>query len=711
MEYRGDTMRLKVLEKGMVELIFDRASHSANKLDEETFSELEEVLNVLYSQEGVRGLLLSSAKQNFIVGADLAELAQTFQQSEEGIIEDITKIHTLLNRLEDLPFPTVSLINGLALGGGFEICLATDYRVMAAHTKIGQPEVKFGIIPGYGATVRLSRVIGAQQAAQWISSGRYIGAEQALSSKAVDEVADSASARSMAIELLEKGMAGAGYRQRRLEKTGPLDLPAEEALAVFGAARDQASRNGIPGSSAPLVAVEALERHASLPRKQAMEVEAEMVSRVVKEPIVASLIGTFLAEQCLERRQKECVQVGAKVKTAAVLGAGVMGGGIAYQSALKGTPIVVKDIDDASIAIALDKASELATRYVMRKKQSEGELAAIVENIHPTLVYEGFGRVDFVIEAVTEKFSVKSSVLQDCEKKVPDNTILASNTSTISITKMAETLQRPEYFCGMHFFNPVDKMPLVEIVRGARSSEKTIATAVSYALSMGKKPVVVNDCPGFLVNRILFPYVFAFLGLLREGIPFLDIDAAMKGFGWPMGPALLCDVVGIDVLVHAGSIMSEAYPDRMSTNYQTALLVLSENGLLGQKSGEGFYRHAAKVGPEINDHAIGLLRPHCDGVKSMDALEIVERMMLPLCLEAVRCLEEGVVEEAADLDLALIYGIGFPQSLGGALRYIESRGLPDILALAERYSVLGSAYHPPQMLRARAELGQGLIVH
>ena len=277
----------------------------------------------------------------------------------------------------------------------------------------------------------------------------------------------------------------------------------------------------------------------------------------------------------------------------AVLGAGIMGGGIAYQSALKGTPIIMKDIAQAGIDLGLDEAGKLLSKQVERGRMSVAEMAGVLNKIQPSLSYEGFDSVDVVVEAVVENPKVKHSVLAETETQIRDDAILASNTSTISITHLAEPLKRPENFCGMHFFNPVHRMPLVEVIRGEKTGEDAIARTVAYALAMGKKPIVVNDCPGFLVNRILSPYIGAFMGLVRRGVDFVAIDRAMERFGWPMGPAYLCDVVGIDTGVHAGAVMAEGFPDRMKYDFKTCHEVMYENERFGQKNGCGYYAYEA----------------------------------------------------------------------------------------------------------------------
>ena len=304
-------------------------------------------------------------------------------------------------------------------------------------------------------------------------------------------------------------------------------------------------------------------------------------------------------------------------------------------------------------------------------------------------------------------------MLAEAESKLKDGAILASNTSTISITRLAESLQNPENFAGMHFFNPVHMMPLVEVIRGEKTSDETIATLVAYATKMGKKPVVVNDCPGFLVNRVLFPYFAGFSMLVRDGADFQAVDKAMEKFGWPMGPAYLMDVVGIDTGVHAAAVMAAGFPERMQHDFKDVTEVMFENDRLGQKNDIGFYKYEfdrkGRKQKVVDEETYALIKPHVGDSAEFEADEIVTRMMIPLCTEIVRCLEDNIVGSAAEADMSLIYGIGFPVFRGGALRHIDSIGVKEFVALCEQYAHLGKLYEAPQLLKEMAANGQSFF--
>jgi 3-hydroxyacyl-CoA dehydrogenase/enoyl-CoA hydratase/3-hydroxybutyryl-CoA epimerase/enoyl-CoA isomerase len=611
--------------------------------------------------------------------------------------------------------PTVAAINGIALGGGFEMCLVCDYRVMSETARIGLPETKLGIIPGYGGTTRLPRLIGADNAIEWIASGKEQKAKQALHCGAVDAVVTPELLREAAVSLLQQCIDGKlDYKAKRREKQEPLKLNEIEATMVFETAKAFVAGQAGPHYPAPVTAIKVMQKAAGMGRDDALREEARGIAKMAGTLAAKNLIGLFLSDQMLSRSGKSLAKKAGKVERAAVLGAGIMGGGIAYQSALKGTPIIMKDIAQAGIDLGLAEASKLLSKQVERGWISAAEMAGTLNKIQPALSYDGFDNVDIVIEAVVENPKVKHAVLVETEAKIRDDAILASNTSTISITHLAEPLKRPENFCGMHFFNPVHKMPLVEVIRGEKTGEEAIARTVAYALAMGKKPIVVNDCPGFLVNRILTPYIGAFVGLVKRGIDFTMIDRAMERFGWPMGPAYLCDVVGIDTGVHAGEVMAEGFPERMKFDFKTCQEVMFENNRFGQKNGRGYYAYETdkKGRPKklVDADVAALLAPVIDGKEKMSDEAIVDSMMIPMCLEAVRCLEDDIAASATDVDLSLIYGIGFPPFRGGALHYIDDFGIDKFVARADELAATAgpqkAMYQPTEKLRAMAASGK-----
>ncbi|KAA8981899.1 fatty acid oxidation complex subunit alpha FadB [Halospina sp. K52047b] len=711
MIYEGKAITVKEIEGGFAQLDFDLTGESVNKFNQLTIGELGEAAEALEKQKKLKGLVVTSSKDTFIVGADITEFTELFAGPEEDLVNNSLKANRIFNSIEDLPFPTVTAINGQALGGGFEMCLSTDFRVMDEKAKVGLPEVKLGIFPGFGGTVRLSRLIGADNAIEWICMGGEQKADKALKAHAVDAVVKSDQLVDAAVDILKEANSGKlDYQARREEKTGKLKLNSMESMMVFETSKGYVAGQSGPNYPSPVEAVKVMQKHAGMTRDKAVEVEANGFAKMAKTGTAASLVQIFLNDQDLKKKGKDYEKQANQVKMAAVLGAGIMGGGIAYQSALKGTPIMMKDINRDGIKLGLDEAKKQLSKRVDKGKMSADQMGDVLNNIHPTLNYGDFGDVDLVVEAVVENPKVKDAVLRETEDVIGEDRILTSNTSTISIDRLAKNLKRPENFCGMHFFNPVHMMPLVEVIRGEKTSDKAVATTVAYARAMGKSPIVVNDCPGFLVNRILFPYFGGFARLVRDGADFQKVDKVMEKFGWPMGPAYLLDVVGMDTAKHANEVMAEGFPDRMKDEHKSAIDVMFEKDRLGQKSDVGFYQYKLdKKGKQqkvVDESTYDLLKPVVHNSQEFTDDEIIERMMIPLCIETVRCLEDNIVGTAAEADMGLVYGIGFPPFRGGALRYIDDIGLDAFCQMADKYKDLGPLYHPTEGMREMAKAGK-----
>ncbi|WP_280546436.1 MULTISPECIES: fatty acid oxidation complex subunit alpha FadB [unclassified Halomonas] len=724
MIYQGNAITVaRGLEDGgdaIATLTFDLKDESINTLSSAVVAELGEAVAAIRAEKGLEGLVIGSAKEAFIVGADITEFHGMFEQGAEQIEAMLERVHDIFNAIEDLPFPTVTAINGLALGGGCEITLTTDFRVMAESARIGLPETKLGILPGWGGCVRLPRLIGADNAIEWIAGGTENRAEAALEMGAVDTVVPGEQLQAAALDILARAQAGElDYRARRAEKSAPLTLGPIEQMMTFETAKGYVKGKAGPHYPAPVEAIKVIQKGAGESRARAQAIETKAFAKLALSEVAFNLVGLFMNDQVVKKKGSQYAKQARPVEQAAVLGAGIMGGGIAYQSASKGTPILMKDIKEEAIELGLKEARKLFAKQVERGKLSTGQMAEKLSNIRPTLSYGDFGHVDLVVEAVVENPKVKGKVLAEVEEAVGEEAILTTNTSTISITRLAENLKRPENFCGMHFFNPVHRMPLVEVIRGEKSSDTAVAATVAYARAMGKTPIVVNDCPGFLVNRVLFPYFGGFSQLVEQGADFQRIDKVMETFGWPMGPAYLLDVVGMDTAVHAGEVMAEGFPERMAGmagergdgQGKSAIQVMVENDRLGQKSAKGFYAYEedrkGKPRKVTDEAAITLVKGVAGERREFSDEEIIARMMVPLCLETVRCLEDDIVGSPAEADMALIYGIGFPPFRGGALRYIDAMGVDAFVSQAERLAEeLGPLYAPTEKLRQMAASGE-----
>ncbi|HUS24302.1 MAG TPA: fatty acid oxidation complex subunit alpha FadB [Candidatus Binatia bacterium] len=710
--YQGQSLQLHRLDSGIVELRFDRQADPINKFDLRTLNELRDAAQALQKDGSVKGLVVTSAKDVFIVGADITEFGKNFQQSEEEIAKWALQANDIFNAVEDLPFPTVTAVNGVALGGGFEMALATDYRVMSTNAQVGTPEVKLGICCGFGGTVRLPRLIGADNAIEYLAGGEPAKADKALKDHAVDAVVAPDKLKDAALKMLKLAIEGkADWKARREQKKAPLKLGPMESMMAFETAKGFIAGKS-RGYPAPVAAVSAVQKAAGKGRDEALKIEAQTFAKLAKTTVADALVGLFLNDQFLKKKAKsQAKNASQPVKQAAVLGAGIMGGGIAYQSASRGTPIIMKDIKDEQLHLGMNEANKLLAKQVERKKLTPEKAGAVLSNIRATLNYGDFQNVDIVVEAVVENPKVKKSVLAEVEGILKPGTIIASNTSSISIDELATALKKPEHFLGMHFFNPVHRMPLVEVIYGAKTSKEAIGSVVAYASAMGKTPIVVKNCPGFLVNRVLFPYFGGFLGAIRDGADFVKVDKVMEDFGWPMGPAYLQDVVGMDTSHHVGDVLAEGYPDRMAKTFRTALDVMYENKRFGQKNGVGFYRYendpkgkpVKKPDPQSYEQ-IKAVQP--GGQKDMDAEEIVDRLMLPMIIETARCLEEKIVETPQEADMGLILGIGFPPFRGGALKYADTLGLKAVVEKAKKFEALGKLYHPTGRMQEMAAQGQ-----
>lgn len=710
MIYQGEKLSVKELDSGLAELCFDAQSDSVNKFDSATIAELDAAITAIEASADLKGLLVSSGKPVFIVGADITEFVPMFDAGKD-ISEGTNKNNENLNRLEDLGIPTVVAINGYALGGGFELCLACDYRIMSEKAKIGFPEVKLGLIPGWGGTVRLPRVAGIDIAVEWIASGVDQRPDKALKAGAVDGVTSANDLRDAALTVLNRCVAGElDYETRSDQKRSPLNMNFTESMMAFETSKAMVAMQAGRNYPAPVTAVECLQQSIGMDRDAALEVEGKGFAKLGKTSAAKALVGVFLSDQLLAKKAKKWEkQSDKKVEQAAVLGAGIMGGGIAYQSALKGTPIKMKDIAQAGLDLGMSEATKLLSKRVDKGRMKPAKMGKILSSIEATLSYEGFDSVDVVVEAVVENPKVKQAVLAETEKHISADAVLASNTSTISITHLAEALERPENFCGMHFFNPVHAMPLVEVIRGEKTSDTAVARTVAYANAMGKKAIVVNDCPGFLVNRVLFPYFAGFTKLVKDGADFQKVDKVMENWGWPMGPAYLLDVVGIDTGAHAEEVMAAGFPDRMSKPFKVVSDVLYENERYGQKNGKGFYNYEpdkrGKPAKVATEESYELFKPHVGAPREFERDEVIARMMLPMATELARCVEEGIVGSAAEADMALVFGLGFPPFRGGVFRWIDDVGIAHVVELCDRYQGLGPLYHATDGMREMAAKG------
>jgi 3-hydroxyacyl-CoA dehydrogenase/enoyl-CoA hydratase/3-hydroxybutyryl-CoA epimerase/3-hydroxyacyl-CoA dehydrogenase/enoyl-CoA hydratase/3-hydroxybutyryl-CoA epimerase/enoyl-CoA isomerase len=698
-----------MLDGDVALLTLDQPGSRANTLGQAVQGEFEKQVKELAGRTHLRGLILASGKPGmFIAGADLKELGGA--KPDQDLARRLVKRGLdLVAAFENLPFPTAAVIDGACMGGGLELAMGFDYRLAGSNpkTELGLPETKIGLIPGWGGTQRLSRLVGPSLAADMICAGEAVKPARAREIGLIFDAVPSERLLDEARRLLQWSNATGDWNAARKKKRQPVGLSEEQAAFTFAVARAQVLAKTGGRFPAPLAALDAIAKGCNQPLEDGLKAETEAFAPLVGSPISRNLIAVFFMSQRLQKDPgvaDAAVQPPA-VKQVGVIGAGIMGSGIAAAAVRRGVPAVLID----NIPAALEKgvagiAKSLGGRVAIGRMTAE-EMAVALTRLSSSLTNHALADRDVVIEAVIENEEAKVRLHREIQALLPPDAILASNTSTISITRMAQSVNRPENFAGMHFFNPVDRMQLVEVIRGEKTSDQTVATLVALAKRIGKTPIVVRDCPGFLVNRILFPYTNEALLMLEEGAPPRALDKAATAFGMPMGPIALNDLVGLDTSLYAGRVVNTAFKERaVSTRILDELVKV---GRLGQKSGAGFYSYA-KGGRGADDPAFAaILDKVRTGRREIGQEEITDRLFLPMLTEASRILSEGVVREPGDVDMGLILGIGFPTFHGGLLRWTDTLGLPAVLKTLKKYEHLGPRFQPTEQMRKLAAEGKG----
>jgi len=702
------TITLSTPQPDIAVLTLDMPGKGANVLSRSVLDELAEHLDALEKRSDLAGLVIISGKPGtFIAGADLREFAASLDVPKSDVVAICRRGQALFGRLSACPFVTVAAIDGIVLGGGTEWTLGCDRRI-ASHsekTQIGLPEVKLGLMPGWGGTARLPRIVGLGNAVEIVTGGESIDAKAARLMNLLSDVVPPDDLLPAAIRLIRAEQQSGAWREDRVRRAQPIEM-SETELGFLGATASgyiqQQTRGHYP---APLAALEVLLGGAGMPVEDALSMEAEAMADLFGSPVNRALLNVFF----LGDRNKKDTGLAREVKpghidSVAVIGAGIMGQGIAAANVRRHIPTTISD----AMPEALRRGVEKVLEEVSYNKAIKGPDAKRVVEFGPLLTATAseaeVAAASLVIEAIVERADVKKSLFAKIEPLMHGQAILASNTSTIPISQLADGLTRPERFIGLHFFNPVRKMPLVEVIRGRKTSDETVATVVAYAKRLGKSPIVVADGPGFLVNRLLLPYMNEAVQLLLEGASVKAIDRAAKNFGMPMGPLELFDVVGLDTAQHAGRTMHEAFPDRVADSPLIAKLVAA--GRLGQKSGTGFFsyknkRKRAELDPTLDE----LSRPLIGSKSQFTEAQMIDRLILPMLLEATRVLEDKIVRDARDVDLGLIYGIGFPPFRGGLLFWADTVGAAEIIKRLEPYKALGARYEPTEVLKQMAGKG------
>ncbi len=632
-------------------LVFDREDSAANIFDSDTLAELSERLDELASQPEVTGLLIRSAKPRiFIAGADLNELSTA---RGEKLTRLIATGQTLINRIADLPYPTVAAIHGACVGGGYELALACDWRVAsdAPETKIGLPETQLGILPAWGGTTRLPELLGLQDALPVILSGKLHSAALAKRKGLVDEIVPKEHLKSHALSFLKKG-------KRHLTHNPITHNQAVAALTRVQAHKEllKKTRGHYPGPEAALeVAVASIGRT----RAQSQQAELDAILRLASLPETAQLIRLFFLQERAKKHRHTAAEP-REIQQAAVIGAGLMGSGIAYWLSTRKIKTILQDISADALAQGVKSISGLYADATKHHVFSKTEASRGLDRIHPASGNIPLKNCDLVVEAAVEELSIKQKIFADLSARCRPDTILATNTSALPIHELSSSITNPERLVGLHFFNPVHRMQLVEVVRTESTSDETLATAVAFVRKIGKLPVVVKDSPGFLVNRILMPYLVEAASMFEQGGDPEEIDKAMLDFGMPMGPLRLLDEVGLDVAMHVAETLAAAFPDRMEVPEVVEKLL--ESGHTGRKGGSGFYVYDS-ASPAVNAEAISFQTGTEDTPE--DVQQILSSLMSQ---EAKLCLKEGVAETSEDIDLAMVLGTGYPPFRGGPMQ-------------------------------------------
>lgn len=702
------------IDDAIAYICIDVADKSVNTLSTPMTGRFEEIFDELQDTPPIEGVVIHSGKSgHFVVGFDINELQQ-LASNPQDIRPMLKRGHQLMRRLESLKVPVVAAIDGSCLGGGLELAMACHARIATSNerSKLGLPEVQLGVIPGLGGTQRLPQLVGLQTGLDMILGSKQIAAKKAKRLGLVDDVVHPGILLQVAAETARRLFADGDWQQRHKNKISEYFSNPDELVnlaaktparkIIFNQARDLTRKKAGTQYPAPFRAIDAIEAGYRDGFEAGIEAESRAFAELVKTDVAKNLIGLFFMKQEVDKTSPIPWNTKAyPVDKVGVIGAGLMGAGIAQVAAYQDYEVRLKDVSDEGVAHGLKYCKDLIDKLVRRKKISEPMGDVMFGRISGTVEYTGFAHAQLVIEAVFEDVDLKKQIIKDLEPKLGENAVLASNTSTIPITELAKASERPENLLGMHFFSPVHKMPLLEIIRHPKTSSKAVATALEVGRKMGKTCIVVNDGPGFFTSRVIGAYINEAGWILQEGASIDAIDQAMTDWGFPVGPMKLVDEVGMDVALKAAKTLQEAFSKRW--NAPTALKAVAADGRKGRKNNKGFYRYADGEADKVDETVYDLL-PGGRDRQPIDASVIQQRCWMAMLNECAYCLQEGIVENPRDIDIGVIFGLGFPPFRGGVLRYADSVGLARIAAqmmkLAEEF---GSRLKPAKIIVDMAE--------
>ncbi len=681
------------LEEGIATLCLDLEDSAVNILSSQVLRALGEKFEEIKTDKEIKLLKITSAKEGiFIAGADISEIEGL--RDEEEAYDKVREGQQILSKLSALPYATLAIIDGACLGGGLELALCCDYRLATENpqTKIGLPEVNLGVLPGFGGTQRLKHLTGLSKALELILGGKILNGKKAEKLGIVDACVPKGYLEFKEEAFVEAILTNPSKILAKRKEGSFLDrfLPS----VVFSYARKNVMAKTKGRYPAALAILDLFEKTQDKEVEEGLELEARAFCKLAVTDISKNLIGLFYSSEALKKETgvKKNVKP-LPINMMSVIGAGVMGSGIVFQFSKLDKLVRMKLRRYEQAGEAMKSIAKVYDGFVKRRRLTKEEVGMKMAHISYTTEFNGFKHCDLALEAIVENSDAKKELYSQLEEIMDEKAIIASNTSSLSISMLSEKMQHPERFVGMHFFNPVPRMPLVEIIPGAKTSDKTIATVVSLAKEAGKTAIVVGDCAGFLVNRILLPYINEAVRMFEEGADFEYIDELILDFGMPMGPFVLADEVGLDVGYKVAKVLEDSYGERMKVS---SILdrVYHQMQLLGKKAGKGFYIHSAKR-REANSEVKALVFSK----RQFDKQEIIDRAMLIMINEAAMCLEEGIVSNAQYLDMAMIMGTGFPPYKGGLLRYADSIGIGSIvIKLQSLVKNHGIRFEPAQLL-------------
>jgi 3-hydroxyacyl-CoA dehydrogenase/enoyl-CoA hydratase/carnithine racemase len=678
-----------------------------NQLSKPLVQEMRDALMSAFGDNEVKAVILTGTEKNFIAGADITEIQQV--KERDFILPLVMENNRFLNSIEQGSKPVIAALNGNCLGGGLEIAMACHYRIAAQGIQVGQPEVQIGLIPGAGGTQRLPRLAGLPDALQMIATGQAISSDEGLKKGCIDEVVPQESLLEKAMEVAQRFISGEMNRRDRMTSLRKDRLPNfVMKKMIIKYAQDEAAKKG-KGYIAPFKAIEAMEQGLSDNFEADLKVEAELFSDCVVSDVAKNLIGIFLNTRAAGKLRRIKGVEPQKIKTVAMLGGGAMGSGITNLLLSNRFETILWDINDEAIQKGLSTIRKTFAYPIKIGKMTQEELDRMMhDRIITTTSLDDMKRADLIIEAVLEDMKIKQGIWKNLQEICRPDVMFATNTSALPVTEMASALRDPGRMIGLHFFNPAERMPLLEIICGKKTSDPTLATSVAFARAIRKVPIVVNDGPGFYVSRQLSALMGESTFMVGEGVDGILIEEALLDFGMPMGPATLSDLTGIDIGYHVGRNFERSFGERwkMSPVYE----LVYQTGCYGRKTGAGWYDYSGEKpvpNPKVQETIKKYLKGKGIKPKKVPLKEIIDRMLARAINEAAYMIQEGICDRPQDMDLAMIYGTGFPPYRGGLLRYADAWGIRNVyehlLKLEQEHGV---RFKPAPLLKEMAESGR-----